>query len=368
MRMVDHHQAADILMHELLTPESITQKTIHRLLFVWHTRTDLMACIIASNEAILEREWYVAMEQHDTALAAQHPDDLILQLNAITSRMRLFAMEFASLFAQLASQVISFEQFQVGYEMLNAFNEDVRQSLYAYDDCEEIITPRPAVEIQGPDDILDTDMTCRFYRDSKYFLNFAWADVLATELMFKYQSHLICGNPDGTALQSIALSICHHAEALMRWPECEVGMELATHNWLVLTSMFLPRDEKHMQWSRRMFARLELSGYVSSLDLLLISYSTPFGSFINMQNRYVYPPRVRTALAATWNDPSVEEWWLLINDEGCPPIIKEIRRLTEENTTSPRDHLREEVRDMKLLFAKMHMRDGQGSPESGPST
>jgi hypothetical protein len=91
-------------------------------------------------------------------------------------------------------------------------------------------------------------------------VNFAWADVLSTELMFKYQSHLCIGHPEGPELQKIALQICHHAESIVRWPEVDVGTVIAFHNWLILTAMFLPRDSKHMMWSRRMIARLEING------------------------------------------------------------------------------------------------------------
>lgn len=271
MNLVDHHQAADQLMHELLTPQTITEKEIHRYLFVWHSRFDLVACIIASNEAILEREWYISLEKHDTALAARNLDDPIMQLNAMVSRVRLFAMDYASLFAKFASGVINLEQFQIGYDYLDELIDDFHQSLKAYDDCEEIIMPGPAVPLQGPEDILDTDMTCRFYRDSKYFMNFLWPDVLTTILMFKYQSHLMTGRPDGAELQSIALRICHHAEAIARWPELEVGTVIAGHNWLVLMTLFLPRDNKHMQWNRRMFARMELAGYLPSPSVSLVA-------------------------------------------------------------------------------------------------
>lgn len=84
-------------------------------------------------------------------------------------------------------------------------------------------------------------------------------------------------------------------------------------------------------------------------------------------NRYIYPPRARRALADLWNDRSVEEWWDPDDKEGCPSIIKEIRKWIEERTTSPRDHLREGVRDLKSLFSGLTISQGT-SPDSLPST
>ena len=84
-------------------------------------------------------------------------------------------------------------------------------------------------------------------------------------------------------------------------------------------------------------------------------------------NRYFYPPLARRALAELWNDPSVEEWWDPADEDGCPSIIKEIRKLTEERTTSPRDHLREDMRDLKSVFMGLSVSQGT-SPASLPST
>lgn len=79
---------------------------------------------------------------------------------------------------------------------------------------------------------------------------------------------------------------------------------------------------------------------------------------------YVYAPKVRESLGELWGDASVQQWWVP-DDEGCPQLVKEIRALTEERTTNPRDQIREDVRDMKSLFSKMRL-DDVGSQESSP--
>lgn len=57
-------------------------------------------------------------------------------------------------------------------------------------------------------------------------------------------------------------------------------------------------------------------------------------------------------------------WWLP-NEEGYPPIIKEIRSWVAERATHPRDHFREDIRDMKTLFWKMNIDDGSSPEGSG---
>ncbi|KAH8691255.1 putative C6 finger domain protein [Talaromyces proteolyticus] len=339
VNLVDHHQAADALIHEMITPQSSTQNETHRFLLIWHSRFDLVAGLIAKNEAILSREWYTTIDEHDAAQAALSPDDLTAQLRLVSSRTRLFAMDYASLFARLGRQLVSFDDFVKELNEMDTTVHMLHQVLEQYDNCPEITMPRPAVPLQGPEDVLDTAMPCRFYRDSMWRLNFAWADLLSTELMYKYQTHISIGRPEGPELQRIALQICHHAESIVRWPEVDVGTVIAFHNWLVLTAMFLPRDPKHMMWSRRMIARIEINGYI-------------------------YPPKVRESLAELWGDQTVHQWW--VPDEGgCPELVKEIRTLTEERTTNPRDKIREDVRDMKSLFSKMRL-DDVGSQGSSP--
>lgn len=81
-------------------------------------------------------------------------------------------------------------------------------------------------------------------------------------------------------------------------------------------------------------------------------------------NRYIIAPRFRTALAAIWQTPEIEHWWLP-NEEGYTGIIREIRALTAERLSQPRDELRENVRDMKYMFRGMNL---DGREDESPSS
>lgn len=61
-------------------------------------------------------------------------------------------------------------------------------------------------------------------------------------------------------------------------------------------------------------------------------------------------------MSQIWGIPEVKHWWLP-NDEGYSDIVREIRKMTEERTTNPRDNFREDVREMKTLFGKMNVDD-----------
>lgn len=82
--------------------------------------------------------------------------------------------------------------------------------------------------------------------------------------------------------------------------------------------------------------------------------------------RYVFAPRFRSGMAALWQIPEINDWWLP-NNEGYPNIIREVRAFTEEKTRNPQDDFRESVRDMKTLFWKINVDDTE-SDKSSPST
>lgn len=90
---------------------------------------------------------------------------------------------------------------------------------------------------------------------------------------------------------------------------------------------------------------------------------------LSCMNRYIIAPRFRDALAAIWQLPEVQHWWLP-NDEGYTEVIREIRAMSEERLQQPRDEHRENVRDMKGLFWKLSVDDHEDdqSPESNHST
>ncbi|KAL1992181.1 hypothetical protein VTN49DRAFT_4213 [Thermomyces lanuginosus] len=341
VNLVDHHQAADALITEIFTPESATQHELHRHLLLWHSRFDLVAGLLSGSEAILGREWYVTVLEHDVEQARLYPDDLVKQIRLVNSHIRIFALDMASLHAKLSRNLIHMDQYMAEVERLSSIVAEMHRLLKQFDNSEEAIISRPAVPLQGPDDVLNTDLPLRFYTGSLFALNFTWANVASTELMFRYQTHLTIQQPSGPELQRLALQSCHLIESIMRWPDAEVGSVNAFHNRLPLIGMFLPRDQKHTMWVRRMLAQVESSGYI-------------------------HAPKVRTSLAEVWQIPELNEWWVP-NEDGCPPIIKEIRALTEERTTNPRDHFREDLRDMKSLFKRLSF-DDNVSPTSSTTT
>jgi hypothetical protein len=86
---------------------------------------------------------------------------------------------------------------------------------------------------------------------------------------------------------------------------------------------------------------------------------------LTLFDSYITPPKFRAGMAALWQLPEINRWWLP-NEEGYPEIIREVRSMTEERTTHARDNFRENVRDMRTIFWKLSLDDTE-SETSPPS-
>ncbi|KAL4880451.1 hypothetical protein BJY04DRAFT_191296 [Aspergillus karnatakaensis] len=339
VNLVDHHQAAHFLIRELLTPASASSDDVHRHLFEWYARFDIVAGIVSGNESVLGREWYTAREEYDAREAASHPDDFEKQIALTSSINRRFGLEMASLYAKLSRGMIDFPGFLAENEHLSQILERVGEILGRFS-TEFVIETYPNQQPLTEDDLVDPYVPGGLHYGPLWDANFAWIDYYSTKAMFKFQFLMATKQGSMEELMALSLQQVRLIESIQRWPDKEPGYMFGFKNSIGMAAMFLPRDNKHLMWSRRIFALLE-------------------------QNGYVIAPKFRGALAALWQLPELNHWWLP-NDEEYPTLIREVREMTEERTTNPRDNFRESVRDMKAVFGKLNLDETES--ESSPAS
>ncbi|KAL4871832.1 hypothetical protein BDV12DRAFT_163190 [Aspergillus spectabilis] len=339
VNLVDHHQAAHFLIRELLTPTSASSDEIHRHLFEWYARFDIVAGIVSGNEMVLGRDWYIAREEYDAREAASHPDDIEKQLALTSSINRRFGLEMASLYAKLSRGIIEFEGFLAENEQLGRTLERIGAILSRFA-TEYVIESYPNQQPLTEVDIVDPYVPGGLHYGPLWDVNFAWIDYYSTKAMFKFQFLMATKQGSMEELMALSFEQVRLIETIQRWPDKEIGYTFGFKNSIGMASMFLPRDNRHLMWSRRVFALLE-------------------------QNGYVIAPKFRGALAALWQLPELNHWWLP-NDEGYPTLIREVREMTEERTTNPRDNFRESVRDMKAVFGKLNLDETES--ETSPAS
>ncbi|KAL4785139.1 hypothetical protein BJX76DRAFT_325176 [Aspergillus varians] len=339
VNLIDHHQAAHVLIREILTPESASSDEIHRHLFEWYARFDIVAGIVSGNEMVLGRDWYIAREEYDAKEAASQPDDIEKQLALTSSINRRFGLDMASLYAKLSRGMIEFGEFLAGNDKLGQSLERVKDILTRFA-TKYIVEDYPNRKPLTEDDLVDPYVPGALHYGPLWDANFAWIDYYSTKAMYKFQ--LLMATQQGSMDELLALSYeqVRLIETIERWPDKEKGYIFGFKNSIGMATMFFPRDDRHLNWSRGIFAHMECHGYVIA-------------------------PKFRAALAAIWQLPEINHWWLPDN-RGYPTIIREVREMTEERTNNPRDDFRESVRDMKAVFGKLILDDTESEP-SPPS-
>ncbi|KAL3474896.1 hypothetical protein BJX99DRAFT_230915 [Aspergillus californicus] len=339
VNLVDHHQAAHVLIRALLTPESASSDNIHRHLFEWYARFDIVAGLVSGNEMVLGREWYIAREEYDEREAAENPNDIEKQLALSSSINRRFGLDMASLYAKLSRGMIDFGDFIIQNDQLGQSLERIKEILDGFA-TQHVVQSYPNQIPLAEDDIVDPYVPGGLHYGPLWDVNFAWIDYYSTKAMFKFQ--FLSATQQGSMQELLYLSLeqIRLIESIERWPDKENGYVFGFKNSITMASIFLPRDHRHLMWSRRTFALMERNGYVIA-------------------------PKFRGVLAMLWQLPELHQWWLP-NDEGYPIIIREVRQMTEERTNNPRDNFRESVRDMKAVFGRLTLDETES--ESSPTS
>lgn len=261
MSLIDHHQAANALMLELLTPDSINTSDLHEHLFVLYARFDVVVGILAGHETVLSRDWYVAKEVYDREQAAMYPDDLDKQIKLACSLNRRSGLDLAALCAKVSHGMISRDEFETRSDHLSQTFEKIKDILLRYSDSEHIVRTFPNKKPLTEDDIVDPYVPGSIHQGPQWELNFMWIDLLATILMFKWQRLLILQRTPLSELQDLCMEICRLMETIDRWPATkEPGYLIGFKNALGFACFFIPQTEQCTMWCRRNLARLEQNG------------------------------------------------------------------------------------------------------------
>lgn len=255
-------------MRELLTPESSNLIELHTNIFLWYARFDVVVGVIAGTEAILRRDWYLAIEEYAADQAALNPDDPHKQFNFVASINRRFGLDMASLYAKLSRGMISYEDFIEQNEQLGETMEKAKSIMRRFNDSEYLVRSFPNQQSLTPDDPMDPYAPGIMYEGPMWDANYIWIDLLSTELMYKYQTMLAVRKPLLPELGRLALEQCQLMESIVRWPQKPNGACIGFKNAIGIASLFLPREPKYQMWSQRKLALMEQNGYVFYLYVL----------------------------------------------------------------------------------------------------
>lgn len=357
VNLVGHHRAACTMIGELFTCDSMMETDLGRRIFSWYARLDVTVGLMAGKETRLDRQWFEANATWYFNQINNDPEgdpDIENTLAYFVAANRLLGMDLAFLFAKFSEHDISEEAFRTEVAKVVERLDSMKREIELFNNDYYRVQEFPVEQSRPltPEDIVNPYIPGGLFKDALWPLNFMWTDWYSIEQMQKYQTALLLKEPLPEELEQLSLEQCRIIEAIERWPEAPNGAILGAHASLGLASVFLKRDARHIMWARRKFAAVERLGYI-------------------------FPPSFRRNMAVLWGltrgrvgeNEAVENWWLP-NNEGNIPMLKELRRVVNERHENDKMSGMESlanVRDLKVIFAKLDIRTQGGTATSSES-
>ncbi|KAI4623115.1 hypothetical protein J4E83_004506 [Alternaria metachromatica] len=333
VNLMGHQKAAFEMLTRLFTPETITKSDFLCKVLLWYVRFDLFVGFQSGGEAVLGREWYEAVHGCYVQKVRDMPGDIGMKYEERFAHSRLVAKDSNDLFARTAKGLVSPQDFMAQLPILRERVEALQRNMGT-----DLTDPNHKVhQILGtpnPEDIVNPYEPDVLWGGPLWTSNFLQLDTWGIMFMFTISSSMALKQPLDPEVTKEAYKAIQVFEAICAYPEAPPGAVLEAQVSFAIATLFLPKDQKTVQWVRQTFARIEASGYIYS-DIL--------------RNRMLEGMGV---------GPS--DWWLP-NDESCPPIIRSIKDFIKDRTQAPKDQVSDDLREMRGIFSSLTISDSPPS-------
>ncbi|KAF2180508.1 hypothetical protein K469DRAFT_272356 [Zopfia rhizophila CBS 207.26] len=341
VNLMCHQKAAYEILTRLYTPQTVTKTELLRKVLLWYCRFDLFVGFQSGSEAVLGREWFVAISDWYAQQARENPDNLTLKYEGRFAYSRLIATDVTVLFARKAKGQISDEAFMAALPDLDSRVNSMEKVIDpALLDPSGYVTDWSGAPKRDPDDIVDPYEPNVIWKGQQWTSNYLLLDMWGIMLMYKLQLSMALRRPPDLEMIAKAYRVAQIFEAIISYPKAPAGTIIEAQASLALATLFLPKDLKTIQWCRRTFAKIESAGYL-------------------------YSNTLRNRMLDAWGLEH-SDWWLP-KDEGCPPIIRSIKNFIVERTTEPKDQTSDDLREMRGIFNSLSISDSP-SPDKASDT
>ncbi|CAN9136253.1 unnamed protein product [Alternaria alternata] len=333
VNLMGHQKAAFEMLTRLYTPETIVKSDFLCKVLLWYIRFDLFVGFQSGGEAVLGREWYEAVHECYVEKVRDKPDDIEMLYEERFAHSRLVAKDSNDLFARTAKGLVNPQDFMTQLPKLKERVEALRRNL-----GDKLTDPSYKVhQIPGepdPEDFVNPYEPDVIWGGPLWTSNYLQLDLWGIQFMFAISSSMALKVPLDPEVTKEAFKAVQVFEAICAYPEAPPGALLEAQVSFAIATLFLPKDQKTVQWLRRTFAKIEAAGYIYS-DVL--------------RNRM---------LESMGLGPS--DWWLP-NDESCPPIIRSIKDFIKDRTQAPKDQVSDDLREMRGIFSSLTISDSPPS-------
>lgn len=257
--LMGHQHAAKELITKLYTPKTIASTEVGRKMLQWSIRFDVFASIGTGERTALGTEWIRACSHSYSELWEKNPTNLDLRIEGLFNEHRVLSSEMLELFSKCSQNEISLADFMKE-------NDDLAQRIHTssssldpfYSFKEHVVLLPEATELE------DTSIP---YKKSQFFtgplwsLNYLIKDCLALEALHMHQTSLIIQQAPPPDLARLAIALCRIIEAIDQWPDSPDGATIATQVSVGLVCLYVPRNERNIEWCLSKLAKIETLGY-----------------------------------------------------------------------------------------------------------
>lgn len=259
-----HQRACYQLITDLFTPQTIMTDEIQRQILRWYLRFDVFAGTLSGGGNSLGYEWFEACRDYYSRVARDRPNDFEAKVEQYVSENRTLAAELSELMSTTSRTEMSHEQFgKEGVRLIEKVKVHERELASTYmaasPSIHEASETSPFTDVTTIDSPFGFDRPIRPYSGETFVMNFVLLDFWNAEIMIRKQ----ISEQNTGDLERIAFKQCKIIDAIACSDEARKGALLPCHAPIGLASLFLPRNDDCIDWSRRMFAALEQLGSVS---------------------------------------------------------------------------------------------------------
>jgi hypothetical protein len=256
-----HQKAAYGILTRLYTPQTITETELLRKVLLWYIRFDLFVGFQSGGESVLGREWYVVMHHYYAEKARESPEDINLKYEERFAYSRLVAKDSSDLFARKAKGLLSDEAFMLQLPILDEQVKNLEKNIDpALLDPSGYVTEFPGKA--DPDGIVNPYEPNVIWDGPQWTSNFLLLDTWGIVFVYNIQISMAMRIPFDPSLTEKAYRAAQIFEAVCAYPNGPPGAIIEAQATLAIATLFLPKDPKTIQWSRRTFAKIESAGYV----------------------------------------------------------------------------------------------------------
>lgn len=208
----------------------------------------------------MDREWFSASADFYIRQTRDRPNDLGARFEEYFATSRLLATDVILLFASKTKGAVSDEQFMSNVESLSKRFEEFGNAIEsAFTDPSCYAKDYPRAPPRSDNDLFDYQDSNFLYGGEYATMNFVLIDHWAIDLMFKFQLSLAMGQAPSPEFAEIAMKKCKLFEAIQYGDESPAAA-LGCQASLGIQCLFLPKEERYIQWARRKFASIEQLG------------------------------------------------------------------------------------------------------------